>query len=150
MPAVAPAKPESDSVVWPEDPWVADGRAADDPSLEGGPVVTSPVVPAWSESTSGEPSVPSHAGVNPTADDPETAQFPTRRMDLPSEPAVMKTTPPQPAEPPEPAEEVHDTVPPAPAADAAAPVETEEVDTADATLETLPPEVAARAGRRRR
>jgi hypothetical protein len=146
MPAVPPAKPESDSVVWPEDPWVADGRAADDPSLEGGPVVTSPVVPAWPESTTGEPSVPSHSGLNPTADDPETAQFPTRRMGQESDAAVMKTTPPQPAEPPEPAEEVHDTVPPAPAADVAAPAEAEEtneVDTADATLETLPPEVAA-------
>jgi len=146
IPAVPPAKPGSDSVVWPEDPWVADGRAADDPSLEGGPIVRSPVVAAWPESAKGEPSIPSHVDLNPTADDPETAQFPTRRMGLPSEPAVMKTTPPQPAEPSEPAEEVHDTVPPAPAADAAAPVETEEtneVDTTDATLETLPPEVAA-------
>jgi hypothetical protein len=143
MPAVPPAKPASNSVVWPEDPWVADGRAADDPSLEGGPVVTSPVVAAWPESTTGEPSIPSHTGLNPTADDPETAQFPTRRMGLPSEPAVMKTTPPQPAEPSEPVEELHDTVPPAPAVDAAASVEVEEVDTADATLETLPPEVAA-------
>jgi hypothetical protein len=143
MPAVPPAKPESDSVVWPEDPWVADGRAADDPSLEGGPVVTSPVLAAWPARTTGEPSVPSHAGLNPTADDPETAQFPTRRMGLPSEPAVMKTTPPQPAAQPDPVEEVHDTVPPAPVADAAALAEKEEVDTADATLETLPPEVAA-------
>src|SRR6266571_6859932 len=146
MPAVAPDNSEPESVVWPEDPWVADGRAADDPTLENGPVVTSPVISTWPEKTAGEPSVPSHAGMNPIAEDPVTAPFPTRKAAEPFEPAVMRTTPPQPAppaEPAEPAEEVHDTVPPAPAAEAAASMDTEEVDTADAALETLPPEVAA-------
>src|SRR5438046_10136191 len=85
--------------------------------------------------------------MSPTADDPATAQFATRRAGEPSEEAVMKTTPPQPAAPAEAVEEVHDTVPPAPVAeaDAAAPMETEteEVDTADATLATPPPAVAA-------
>src|SRR5207247_2534743 len=143
MPAVAPDKSEPESVVGPEDPWVAEGRAADDPTLENGPVVTSPVISTWPEGTAGEPSVPSHAGMNPIAEDPVTAPFPTRKAAEPFEAAVMRTTPPQPAPPAEPAEEVHDTVPPAPAAEAAAPMETEEVDTADAALETLPPEVAA-------
>ena len=143
MPAVPPAKPGSDSVVWPEDPWVADGRAADDPTLEGGPVVTSPVIPSWPESTKGEPSIPSHAGLNPTTEDPQTAPFPTGTIGQSPDAAVMKTAPPQPAAPSEAADDVDDTVPPAPAAETAASAEAAEVDTADATLETLPPEVAA-------
>ncbi len=144
MPAVPPAKSEPDPVVWPEDPWVADGRAAEDPTLEGGPpMVTTPVIPTWPESRGGEPSVPSHASVNPTANDPETAPFPTQRAGLGSDSAVMKTAPPQPAAPPEasePTEELHDTVPPTPAVEAIATDEAAEVETADAALETVPPE----------
>src|SRR5439155_20282180 len=113
-------------VVCPDVPRVADARAADAPPLESGPGATSPVVPAWQERMAREPAVPNHPGMNPTADDPATAQFPSRRAGEPSEEAVMKTTPPQPAAPAEAVEEVHDTVPPAPAAeaDAAAPTET--------------------------
>src|SRR5439155_25373865 len=111
MPAVAPARSGPEPVVWPEDPWVADGRAADDPSLESGPGVTSPVVPAWQERMAGEPSVPNHPGMNPTADDPATAQSPTRRAGEPSEEAVMKTTPPQPPAPAEAGGAAHYTMP---------------------------------------
>jgi hypothetical protein len=146
MPAVSPA-PARDSVIWPEDPWVADTRAAADPNLERGPIVTSPVIPTWQESHTGGPSVPSHAGRNPTEDDPVTAPFPTARPQQPS--PIMDTTPPQPASEPE--EEVHDTVPPEPVAASEGPAapETpeapvgEEVETRDAELETLPAEVAS-------
>src|SRR5215510_12973644 len=78
MPAVPPAKQEPEPVIWPEDPWVADGRAAEDPGLENGPMVTSPVIPSWPEGNSGEPSVPSHERRNPILEDPITAPFPTR------------------------------------------------------------------------
>jgi len=117
MPAVPPLPSQLEPVVWPEDPYEADGRAAEEQPAPA-PVVTTPVIPAWPEGVAGEPSVPSHEPVRPGGDEPVTAPF-----------LAMKTQPPAPG-----TEDEHDTVPPAPA---------DEVETADAKLESLAPEVEA-------
>ncbi|HEY6875456.1 MAG TPA: hypothetical protein VI384_03770 [Candidatus Dormibacteraeota bacterium] len=122
MPAVAPTASQLEPVIWPEDPYEADGRAAEEQPAQA-PLVTTPVIPTWPEGVAGEPSVPSHEPVRPGGDEPVTAPF-----------LAMKTQPPAPAPAVETEEEEHDTVPPAPA---------DEVDTADAKLESLPPEVEA-------
>src|SRR5689334_967676 len=130
MPAVPPLPSQLEPVIWPEDPYEADGRAAEEQPAPA-PVVTTPVIPTWPEGAAGEPSVPSHEPVRPGGDEPVTASF-----------RAMKTQPPAPA-----TGEAHDTVPPAPATeddhDTVPPAPADEVETADAKLETLPPEVEA-------
>jgi hypothetical protein len=126
-----PAQPD---VVWPEDPFAADGRASEEPAAEAEPQPTSPSIPAWTEPQFGEPSTPpGDQPVRPLDDDPHTTPFPTRAV-IPSwpqrtgsdaavgktqPPAAAKTVPPahdNGAEPPEeavPTTEVADTAPPA-------------------------------------
>ena len=121
----------SGDVVWPDDPYEADGHAAGQEPAAASPEVTSPAIPVWPESQSGAPSTPpGHAHPEPLEDDPHTAPFPTQQPIAswpPRSGPVGKTQPPAPAaaahdngtedtKPPVArTEEVLKTAPPAPA-----------------------------------
>jgi hypothetical protein len=118
--AAVPPVPE---VVWPEDPFEADGHAADAEPGSATPQVAEPVDPPWTQQAFGKsPPRPAHLmhppHVAPAADDPHTAQFPTQAPTSGwspksiSEPSVGKTQPP----PSPPADEAVKTKPPAPRA----------------------------------
>jgi hypothetical protein len=98
------AVPPDPQVVWPEDPFEADGHAAETDPDAVTPPVPEPVDPPWTHQFGKQPARPGYSHPAP-AHDPHTAPFPTQHASSersPSEPSVGKTQPPasRGAEPP--------------------------------------------------
>ena len=138
------AVPPDPQVVWPEDPFEADGHAAETDPDAVTPLAPEPVDPPWTHQFGKQSAMPGNSRPAP-AHDPQTAPFPTQHATSgwseksPSEPSVGKTQPPasRAAEPPA---TQPPAAPPGDAMETASPVAH-----ADETEDTKPPAPSAEA-----
>lgn len=128
------AVPPDPDVVWPEDPYEADGHAAEADADTATPHAAEPADPPWTHQGFAKHSTrPAQPESAPAADDPQTAPFPTAAVTShwaeksPAEPSVGKTQPPAARE----VDEAMKTQPPTPAAP----------DEAGDEMKTAPPAV---------